>query len=427
MDPQEITKQNHPPKLWKKLLQELENHTGILGHKIESWEVSRSLYRQASPMLLTDCAIADLHREWSRMLADSPVTADEGEPSTVEQAAYARIIRRTEAANRNNVTRAAAYYEVYRQNPELHWAMLAHMVSRNGGWAMTDLEGEHIPHLLEPHYRRDIFLFLERANALIFQDAYPQLLLYAESKHLGQSLFRLLPRFHVSAFMQPVWDRFMQDRDPVPLTVCLIINEQNYIEGRVVRSRHYRKHVLETPAFRTQFLSQTNQVFFPYQEQRTESPRSTYRLAGLVLEDFSDLEERIGFGKKLYAILFGIPRIRKEVEQFAIKQPHTGSRADYDNRLFTCNKKASSPDPYAKKLEGYGLQDGASPLYSPVLQEAWEDHPVEAIERYDWFTEIKGADAFTSVTVPRSLDMTAEACFGLRKLELAVLALQLVR
>lgn len=40
--------------------------------------------------------------------------------------------------NRSNITRTAAYLSCYDQYPELHWALLAHMVSRNGGYHMTD-------------------------------------------------------------------------------------------------------------------------------------------------------------------------------------------------------------------------------------------------------------------------------------------------
>ncbi|WJH32243.1 DUF2515 domain-containing protein [Paenibacillus sp. CC-CFT747] len=60
-----------------------------------------------------------------------------------------RIRRETAEGNRNNVTRTAAYWTFYRQHAELHWAFLAHMVSRNGGWNMTDLKG-----IFSPSYQR---------------------------------------------------------------------------------------------------------------------------------------------------------------------------------------------------------------------------------------------------------------------------------
>lgn len=44
------------------------------------------------------------------------------------------------------------------------------MVSRNGGWNMTDLKGELLSHLLSESEQNDFFQFLERGNWLIFQD-----------------------------------------------------------------------------------------------------------------------------------------------------------------------------------------------------------------------------------------------------------------
>ena len=43
--------------------------------------------------------------------------------------------------NKNNVTRTKAYLDFYIRHPEIHWVFLAHMVSRNAGWNMTDLKG----------------------------------------------------------------------------------------------------------------------------------------------------------------------------------------------------------------------------------------------------------------------------------------------
>ncbi|PGB24080.1 DUF2515 family protein, partial [Bacillus wiedmannii] len=56
-----------------------------------------------------------------------------------EQLIINNIKIQTEQLNKNNVTRTRAYYQFYIQYPEIHWALLGHMVSRNGGWNMTDL------------------------------------------------------------------------------------------------------------------------------------------------------------------------------------------------------------------------------------------------------------------------------------------------
>lgn len=47
---------------------------------------------------------------------------------------------------------------------------------------MTDLEGEYYSNLLSQTVKRRLFHLYEKANWLIFLDAFPQLLLYEESK-----------------------------------------------------------------------------------------------------------------------------------------------------------------------------------------------------------------------------------------------------
>lgn len=348
--------------------------------------------------------------------------------SPQEQEIVKSIFERTQAANRNNVTRTEAYRQIYLRYQELQWAFLAHMVSRNGGWNMTDLQGELLPRLMGDQERTEFFLFLERCNSLIFQDAYPQLLLYEESLERKTNLFKLLPEFFVSAFMRPFWDDFWQRRDPSLLTLALIVNEQSYIEGRVVRSFPYKQHVLNTLEYKMQSLFQLTQVFFPY---RTESRRT--RLAGLSLENFSDLNERIQFGKQLYAILFGIPQVHQTAVEFAKRVPHTGSRADYWPDLFTASLPLSSQrtaadaasTPYRReRLVACRLQPGALPFYSPRLTDAWEDQPFQVPDRQDWFRDDSPFQYFQSVQAPIWFDMTDNACLELNKLELAVLALE---
>ena len=83
----------------------------------------------------------------------------------IQEAAY--------RANRSNVTRTQAYLDCYISHPEPHWAFLAHMVSRNAGWNMSDLKGGLMSDLTDPTFKSNLYRFLERRNALIFQDAYP--------------------------------------------------------------------------------------------------------------------------------------------------------------------------------------------------------------------------------------------------------------
>ncbi|WP_162261630.1 DUF2515 family protein [Paenibacillus sp. Soil750] len=348
-------------------------------------------------------------------------------PTTVqEQQIVEQIIAQTQINNRNNVTRTQAYWACYRDYPELHWALLAHMVSRNGGWCMTDLRGELMPHLLNNDATEYIFSFLERANALIFQDAYPQLLLYAESKRRRLNLFHLLPHLHISAWMLPIWQEFWIYQDSALLTIGLIVNEQHYVEERVVQNPLYKQTVLDTALFKTQGWLQLNHVGFPFRSTSMDPPQP--HLAGLILENFSKLSERIEFGKSLYAILFGAPGVLQGALAFASATPHTGSRSDYWPHLFAPIRKTPPDRKYQERLDGHSLKKGAAPFYSPPLHSAWPDRPMAPVERGDWFKlEHEPLQHISSMKVPRAFDLTQDLCLGLSKIELAVLSAQAIK
>lgn len=106
-----------------------------------------------------------------------------------DQRIVERIREDTRAHNIDNIERTRAYLSFYQKHKQIHWSLLAHLVSRNAGWSMTDLRGELLPRLLRPKEQQDYFSFLERGNWLIFHDAYPQLLLYEESVRRQTNLF----------------------------------------------------------------------------------------------------------------------------------------------------------------------------------------------------------------------------------------------
>ncbi|GAX90482.1 DUF2515 domain-containing protein [Effusibacillus lacus] len=367
------------------------------------------------PVEVLESVKSDLSTQLKKKSAPAALLPD-------EKQTMARIQEITTKLNRNNETRTEAYRQIYFRFPELHWAFLAHMVSRNGGWQMTDLKGNLLPHLLEPNEIVHFFNSLERANALIFQDAYPQLLLYEESVRQKKNLFHLLPAFHVSKFMRPVWNEFWARKNSQLLTVALIINEQCYIQKRVAENPVYQKHVYETLEFKTQSLLQLTQVVFPFFPRKKHPGTSPVpRLAGLVMEDFTDLKERIGVGKSLYAILFGIEDVFEGALRFAKEVPHTGSRADYWPHIFSKIKHKDEHDSKERLVAGT-LQKGAPPFFSPELQNAWEAQPVEPPERFDWFTDLSVFEYFRPIQTPDSFDMTDEFLRGLNTVELAVLA-----
>ena len=160
---------------------------------------------------------------------------------------------------------------------------------------MTDLKGDFLTRLLTKKERNAYFTFLERGNWLIFQDAYPQFLLYSESLKRGKPLFYLLPYLDISTFMETIWNYFWKKSDPYILTIALVINEQNYLEKRIIQNPIYQKDVLGTLEFKLQDVLSFNHILFPYRKKN---------LAGQTLHQFQSLHERIVLGKRLYAVLF---------------------------------------------------------------------------------------------------------------------------
>lgn len=324
-----------------------------------------------------------------------------------------RIHETVTEANKSNITRTQAYLEFFENYPEVHWSLLAHMVSRNAGWNMSDLQSGLMSDLTDTRFKNHLYRFLERCNALIFQDAYPQLLLYKFSKQKERSYFHLLPHFHVSSFMSPFWERFWIDRSSSLLTIALIINEQNYIEGRVVRHPYFRNTVLNNPSFRLHELVRLNQIIFPLGDIRCrhdffkESILPLRPLVGLTLNHFDDPSIRIKAGKSLYAMLFGYEDIYRGVLKYVHCSPHLGSRSEYWPALFTTRKdKAMYSLQESKELLHAEWLTNGHQLYSPLLEDVWHDTEYEPIPRFDWFQEPTMLRHLSKPTRPFLVDMT---------------------
>ena len=212
---------------------------------------------------------------------------------------------------------------------------------------MTDLKGDFLSRLLTKKERNAYFTFLERGNWLIFQDAYPQFLLYSESLKRGKPLFYLLPSLNISTFMETIWDYFWKKFDPYTLTIALVINEQNYLENRIIQNPIYQKEVLNTIEFKLQDALSFNHILFPYRKKN---------LAGQTLHQFQSLHERILLGKRLYAILF---KNKDQFVKWAKEHPHTGSRKDYWPHLFNNVNEGIPGIPYQFRLNACKLKWGA--------------------------------------------------------------------
>ncbi len=230
------------------------------------------------------------------------------------------IRNKTIKNNRDNISRTKAYEAFYTKHPEIRWALLAGVVSRNAGWNMTDLESIWYKQLVEQDVRATILAMYERANWIIFNDAYPQLLLYEYVKKHNLSNFDLLKIFNVSSFMQKEWKIFIDERDELRLCTALIINEQNLLESEVMSHPMYKKAIFYTARYQLE-----EHVHFSY----VLLPTLKGSLYGQYVRRFTNVNARIELGKRLAMILFH-PSVHHQIIDFLRKTEPTGSRRDYE-------------------------------------------------------------------------------------------------
>ncbi|MCY8938532.1 DUF2515 family protein [Peribacillus frigoritolerans] len=333
----------------------------------------------------------------SRLQKELFQPVDESKAFFPEEAALIKSIRtETAALNRNNITRTQAYLAFYNRNPEVHWAFLAHMVSRNGGYHMTDLKSSNMTHLLDRAERQKFFLFLERANSAIFADAFPQLLLYEHSKQKELPLRRYLPVFRISRFMAPIWESFIEEPHSPLLTTALIINEQRMLQERILkRTRH--GEILRRLDFQLQEYLGFMKVIFPYANKQ----KGLHSLTGLTVERFADPKQRIETGKLLYGLLFQHPVVFRGVGHFTKEIPHTGSREDYWASIYTSDGSTSKDDK----------------IYSPTLHDAWKDQLFFPPHSFDWFTNESYMEDLRSLPIIKKEDLTNEVLENVKQLK----------
>ncbi|KAB2385684.1 DUF2515 domain-containing protein [Bacillus toyonensis] len=336
-----------------------------------------------------------------------------------EQFIINNIKIQTEQLNKNNVTRTRAYYQFYIRYPEIHWALLGHMVSRNGGWNMADLKGDLYTKLLSEKDQITFFSFLERGNWLIFQDVYPQFLLYEQSVKKAKKLFHLLPHLNVSTFMETMWNDFWKTGNKKTLAIATIINEQNYLEKRVIQNAHFQKTVLNSIGFKLFDFFQFNHILFPFYENNTNQKTL---LIGDTMKHFTSLHERILIGKRLYSLLFRDTHILSQIIYWAEHHPHTGSRKDYWPHLFSSVNESFSREFYKRRIKKCQLRSGAYRIYSPALIYAWRDMKHEEVESEDWFTDWQVVNYLVDKEENMNGKITEDYCKTLEKIELAILA-----
>ncbi|WP_458415373.1 DUF2515 family protein [Schinkia sp. CFF1] len=329
------------------------------------------------------------------------------------------IREQTRRLNQNNVTRTQAYFDFYIQYPEIHWALLGHMISRNVGWNMTDLKGDLLTKLLPERDQEAFYSFLERGSWLIFQDVYPQFSVYDLSVRGGKEMFHLLPFLYTSTFMETMWRYFWRSGDSYSIAIAMVINEQSYLEKRLIQDHHFKRTVTDTVGFKMYDFLRLNNILFPYYAGEEMKKTS---LVGATARHFTSLHERILFGKNLYSLLFQREGILEGILKWAYKCPHTGSRKDYWPDLFNDVNESFPRSLYKRRIKNCSLRKGANRLYSPPLKYAWQKNiPHEDEKSGDWFRDWHVLD-YLQKEDSLNGEILNNYCKTLETIELAVMA-----
>jgi hypothetical protein len=192
-----------------------------------------------------------------------------------------------------------------------------------------------------------------------------------------------------------------------------VVNEQSYLEQRVVQNQFYQKEVLNKLEFVLQDLLSFNHILFPFGKEG---------LRGQTLHHFQSLHERILLGRRLYFVLFNNKDFLSQVVAWANEHPHTGSRKDYWPHLFNDVNEGTPGFSYPLRLKACKLRKGARKFYSPKLEHTWKNVDQPEAESGDWFHDLKVVEYLVEIIENVDGEITHEYCKTLERLEVAALA-----
>lgn len=245
--------------------------------------------------------------------------------------------------NVDNVSRTESYLELYEISvlfpPDLPWLLLAHLVSRNAGYLMTGLRSalDDERRIFSAGALEQLFMFLERANFLIFYDAWHHVIQHM----LGRS--RELSANRTPALARQAWARYESHvsrpdsanpgtTDPAverQLVLDLVTNEQTYIEHRVVHEPRYQTALSLVRFFEATGRERT--LVFGGDD------------TGICVGRFEALDRRIAAGTRLFDEILRDRDEREALLAWSKAHPHTGSRSDYGGRTSRSVREAWPP------------------------------------------------------------------------------------
>ena len=218
--------------------------------------------------------------------------------------------------NVDNLRRTDSYLQLYsytvQHPPDEPWVLMAHLVSRNAGYLMTDLARAiaRTPALAQA--ATNLFELLERANYLIFYDAWHHVLTARIAGVDGLAVDRSTARARTA------WRRHAEAYDERRLVLDLVANEQHLIEHRVVH--HPRFALARTMLAAIEASGRDKPVVMPGRDVEVR------------VGDFASVDARIEAGRRLYDEILVDRGVRAELFAWAQAHPHTGSRSVYGGR-----------------------------------------------------------------------------------------------
>ena len=232
---------------------------------------------------------------------------------------YEALLAEKPDRNRDNVARTASYLELYalaRANgAELPWLLMAHLVSRHAGYLMTDVAAQiGAGSFFKREALEELFSFLERANFLIFDDAWHHVLCHLMRAPKGERTAR---------FMRDAWHRYETEPSSAAserrLLLDLVMNEQSYIERRVAHNARFARPLAMVGFFEA--IGREARVALPLTDARIK------------VGGFARLERRVETGRRIFDEVLADASRREAIFAWALAHPHTGSRTVIDSRV----------------------------------------------------------------------------------------------
>jgi hypothetical protein len=227
---------------------------------------------------------------------------------------FARFLDEADARNVDNVARTASYLELYAaaraRGVELPWLLMAHLVSRHAGVLMTDVAHDEGLSVFVPEARIELFLMLERANFIIFYDAWRHVL-----AHLLGTTDRLAAP--IPEYMRRAWRAYEAALAGRPtralerrLVLDLVTNEQNLIGTRVLARPRFGRALA---------------IISVFEEAGRDRPiKSPVAGASVRVGGFRHLDRRIDAGMRIFEETLEQEVDREALFAWAVAHPHVG-------------------------------------------------------------------------------------------------------